>query len=495
MAGIYLTLVLLAEITPLFVGFDSIAWYNAFVNVICVKYRILPTKAQETALESCLSVLRDVYNSLVNERTYLYETQKQSISQYAQEKHFTDWKEQFPELKTVHTHLLQNVALRVNLAFTAFFRRVKAGELQGYPRLKGKGSYDSFTFKEYGNGCKLQGDVLQVSKIGQVRCIVHRPLIGKVKTCTIRRRAGKWFACFACEYEPVALPPSAQSVGIDVGLNQFAALATFAAYDETPFRQGDRSLSDDFFVDNPRFFRKDEKALAKAGRKQSKTKRGSVERRKANKVLSRIHERIRNRRHDFVHQTSRRLVNRFGLIAVEKLNVKGMVQNHCLAKSISDAAWSLFRSVLSVKAESAGRKIVEVNPAYTSQDCSGCGYRAKKKLSERWHFCPMCSLSLDRDTNAAINILQTAMGLHSVSSLTAVEAPVLRRNEVFCRLAGGVVTQQERIDYEETCNAIAESLNQFERGEYMTLEEAKARSQNEINTWTTVQEVAAKKAN
>ncbi|MBC8142647.1 MAG: IS200/IS605 family element transposase accessory protein TnpB, partial [Armatimonadetes bacterium] len=171
-------------------------------------------------------------------------------------------------------------------------------------------------------------------------------------------------------------------------------------------------------------FRHDEKALAKASRKQSKQVKGSVARRKANKVLSRIHERIRNRRHDFVHQTARRIVNRFGLIAAEKLNVKNMVKNHCLAKSISDAAWSMFRSVLTAKAESAMREVVLVSPAYTSQDCSGCGYRAKKKLSERWHFCPMCSLSLDRDTNAAINILK-AVGQHGVSGATAIEAPAL----------------------------------------------------------------------
>jgi len=187
-------------------------------------------------------------------------------------------------------------------------------------------------------------------------------------------------------------------------------------------------LSNGEFVGNPRFFRKDEKALAKAGRRQAKTKKRSHERKKANKVLARIHERIRNRRHDFVHQTARRLVNRYGVIAVEKLNVKGMVKNHCLAKSISDASWSMFRSVLTSKAESAGfrsvltskaesagREVIAVNPAYTSQDCSGCGYRpdglegrTKKKLSDRWHFCPKCSASLDRDTNAAINILALA---------------------------------------------------------------------------------------
>ena len=132
--------------------------------------------------------------------------------------------------------------------------------------------------------------------------------------------------------------------------------------------------------------------------------------------MSRIHERIKNRRHDFVHQTARRLVNRYGVIAVEKLNVKNMLGNHCLAESISDAAWSMFRSVLTQKAESAAREVIAVNPAYTSQDCSVCGYRpdglegrTKKKLSDRWHNCPMCAASLDRDTNAAVNVLNLAL--------------------------------------------------------------------------------------
>ncbi len=381
--------------------------YNIYVSVICLKYRLLPTKAQETALSQTLALCGEVYNSLVNERRAKYETAKESLSCFKQQASVGEWKKSHPELSTVHSQVLQNVAVRVDLAFQAFFRRIKAGENPGYPRLKGRGVYDSITFPQAGKtGAKLQGDVLSVSKIGQVRCVVHRPLIGTVKTCTIRRQAGKWFACFACEYEPEPLPCSDESVGIDVGLNQFAA------------------LSDGTFVENPRFFRKDEKALAKAGRKQAKQAKGSPARRKANKVLARIHERIRNRRHNFAHQTARRLIDQYGLIAVEKLNVRGMVQNPCLAKSISDAAWSMFRSVLTVKAESAGREVVSVDPRYTSQDCSGCGYRAKKKLSERWHFCPMCSLSLDRDTNAAINILK-AVGRHGVSGATAIEAPVL----------------------------------------------------------------------
>jgi putative transposase len=251
------------------------------MSILCIKYRLYPTKAQETGLDNTLALCRDVYNSMVIEREALYETQNKSLSRNDQNKNLTLWKQKFPELRAVHSQVLQNIAERVDLAFNAFFRRVRNGENPGYPRLKGFGVYDSITFPQIEKGgCKITEKSISISKIGIVKAIIHRPLIGTAKTCTIRRQAGKWFACFTCEYEPVPLPESKESIGIDVGLEKFAA------------------LSDGSFVENPRFFRKDEKALAKAGRRQSKTKKKSQERRKANKVLSRIHERIRNRRHN-----------------------------------------------------------------------------------------------------------------------------------------------------------------------------------------------------
>jgi putative transposase len=387
--------------------FDVKICYAIGKHTICVKYRLYPTHAQETALEQTLDICRQVYNSFLHWRKFAYETTGKAPTRYEQEKSLTVWKQVHPELKEVHAHLLQNVAVRVDLAFQAFFRRVKAAEKPGYPREKGAGCYDSLTFKQYGNGCRLNAFSLTLSKIGDVRAILHRELPGTPKTCTVLRHGDKWFASLSCEVENDPLPESAENVGIDVGIEKFAA------------------LSDGLLIENPCFFRKDEKALAKAQRRTERRPKGSHKRLRAKKAVRRIHERIANRRHDFCHQTARHLVNRFGLIAVEKLNVKGMVQNAGLAKSIADAAWSLFRRVLSEKAASAGRQMVEVNPAYTSQDCSGCGYRARKKLCERWHFCPMCGLSLDRDTNAAVNILKTAVGLHSVRKAERSRANIL----------------------------------------------------------------------
>ncbi len=393
------------------------------MQTLCLKYRLFPTKEQTRKLEDTLETCRLVYNSLVNDRVFQYETAKVSVGRYQQQKMFPQWSKDFPEIKAVYSQVLQNVSVRVDLAFRTFFRRVKAGETPGFPRLKGKGQYDSITYPQ--SGFKVGDSTVSLSMFGksvQVKAKLHRAIIGTVKTCTVRRYGSKWFVCFSVEHEDNFLPKSTEAIGLDAGLNSFLA------------------LSNGEFAGNPRFFRCDEKELAKADRKQAKTKKRSRERRKANKVLSRIHERIRNRRHDFVHQTARRLVNRFGLIAVEKLNVKNMLGNHCLAKSISDAAWSMFRSVLPHKAESAGRVIVAVNPAYTSQDCSECGYRpdglegrTKKKLGDRWHFCPNCSASLDRDTNAAINILNLAIGKSlngiTLSQVIPVEAPPLMAGE------------------------------------------------------------------
>jgi putative transposase len=382
-------------------------------------------------LETC----RLVYNSLVNDRKYQYETAQVSVGRYDQQAYLPAWKESHAELAEVHSQVLQDVVHRVSLAFDAFFDRVERGDEKikrkikrtpGFPRIKGSGQYDSITYTQKAS-FKVGASSVHLSKIGQVKAKMHRSPWGAVKNCTVRRINGKWFASLCQEIEPELLPPSEEAVGIDVGLKTFAA------------------LSDGTFIENPRFFREGEKALAKAQHRLSKQKRGSKAREKARKVVSRIHERIRNRRHDFCHQNARRIVNRFGVIVIEKLSVRNMMASPTpksdpenegqflpngasakagLNKSIADAAWSQFRSILMSKAESAGREVLAVNPTYTSQDCSGCGYRpdglegrTKKKLSDRWHLCPMCGLSLDRDTNAAVNIL--ALGQQSIATVVA----------------------------------------------------------------------------
>lgn len=259
-------------------------------------------------------------------------------------------------------------------------------------------------------------------------------MIGTPKTATVKRDGAKWCVSITCEVPPEPIEYSEGAIGIDVGLEKFAA------------------LSNGEFIENPRFFRRDEKAMAKAQRRfdQVKHKHRTKARRKAKKVVARIHERIRNRRHDFVHQTSRRIVNRFGVIAIEDLSVdnlmatpkakpdpdnegqflpNGASQKSGLNKSIADVSWSMFRSILTAKAESACREVYAVNPAYTSQDCHACGYRpdgkdgrTKKTLKDRWHLCPMCGESVDRDTNAAINILSKAMNAQPLNLCGATQS-------------------------------------------------------------------------
>jgi putative transposase len=368
------------------------------------RFRLYPTKAQGTILNQTLEHCRRVYNDTLGLRKDSWEKDGKSISLYDTNSILVTWKCQRPELKQVYSQVLQQVQVRVDLAFKAFFRRVKSGEKVGYPRFKGKGRYDSITYKQL--GFNLDNDKLHLAKIGDVKIKLHRPIVGDIKTCTLRRMpTGKWFACFSVEYnEP--LPPWKDNavIGIDVGLESFATLSN-----------GEK-------IANPRFFRTDERVLVKAQRKLSKQPKGSLTRYKAIKVVERAHERISNRRTDFSNQISRQLVNRFGVIAFEDLNINGMLQNHNLAKSISDVAWGMLVKATESKAAYAGSKVVLVDPKYTSQICSRCGLIVKKDLSERVHNCPNCGLSLDRDLNAAINILR--LGLQSLR-INAIDAHVL----------------------------------------------------------------------
>jgi putative transposase len=358
------------------------------------KYRLYPTPAQETALSATLEECRWLYNHFLAERTATYQETGTSLSLYAQHAALPALKRERPSLAGVHSQVLQNVAVRVDLAFQAFFRRVRQGEKEpGYPRFRGKGRYDSFCYPQF--GFKLLGGRVRLSGIGEVKAILHRPLEGGGKTCCVRRTStGKWYATFSCEVAPDLLPMQEHAVGIDVGL------ATFA------------TMSDGTQIANPRFFRRDEHDLKRTQRRLSREQKGTPARRTRRKVVAHVHERIANRRHDFAHQEVRKVVNRAGVIAVEDLSVNRMVHNHCLAKSISDAAWALFAALLSFKAAYAGRRYVAVNPAYTSQDCSRCGHRQKMPLSERMFHCPCCLLDISRDLNAALNILR--LGLQSL---------------------------------------------------------------------------------
>lgn len=363
-------------------------WYNGGMRKT-YQFRINPTHHQLTLLNKMLELCRWVYNETLAVRKNSWEKEKTFISLYDTHKFLLIWKKEKPELLLVYSQVLQNVQERVDLAFKSFFRRVKVGGIPGYPRFHGYGRYDSFTYPQYGFTFTNK---LWVSKLGAIDIVQHRSIEGKIKTLTLHRDAMRnWYACFSCEVDLIPLPKNEKAVGIDVGLTSFATLST-----------GER-------VDNPRFFRKDERELSKAQRQFSKEEKGSLERNKQYKIVCHIHQRIANRRKDFAHKLSHKLVNEYGIIAFEKLNIKDMLKNHCLAKSIADASWNQLIQYTSYKAEEAGRKCVLVNPKNTSKRCSCCGTLVDKDLSVRVHSCPVCGLVMDRDQNAAINIL--ALGL------------------------------------------------------------------------------------
>jgi len=357
------------------------------------EYRLLPTHKQESLLNQMLEECRWVFNETLACRKDAWEQRQESISLYQTNSLLPQWKQERPSLTMVYSQVLQDAQERVDLAFKAFFRRVKAGEKPGYPRFRGKGRYDSLTYPQF--GFSLEDNSVKAAKVGNIKAIVHRPLESKMKTLTLRRHStGKWYACCSCEVEPEPLPKIDKAVGIDVGLINFATLST-----------GEK-------IANPCFFRIDEKELAKAQRKLSKMEKGTPERKHRRKAVSHIHERIANRRKDFVHKLSRSLVNTFDIIAFEKLNGKAMLRNHCLAKSIADAAWFQLVSFTAYKAECANRSVVLVDSRNTSKRCSRCGTLVDKDLSVRIHSCPVCGLVLDRDLNASINIL--GLGLQSL---------------------------------------------------------------------------------
>ncbi len=360
------------------------------------KYRLRPTKKQEKIFLAHIEECRILYNQLLCARKQAWKNENKSLSQYDQTNTIPLLKQQHVEFTQVYSQVLQQVSARVDLAFKGFFRRLKerakTGEKAGFPRYKGQNRYDSITYPNFSSGCRLDGKGLRLSKIGCIRVVQHRPLEGIPKSCTITRTAtGKWFASISCDIGDISKKTDTNSaVGIDVGLTSFAV------------------TSDGQKIENQRFFRKEEKSLAKAQRKWDAVKKRpktDPTREKRRKVIAKVHERIRNKRHNFAHQESRKMVNRHNFIAVEKLDVKEMQKNRRLAKSIADVAWSLFRHCLKYKAEEAGIGFKAVDPEYTSQDCSACGHREKKTLSDRVHHCKACGYKTDRDHNAAINIL------------------------------------------------------------------------------------------
>lgn len=366
------------------------------------KYGLYPTRAQAATLERHLALCRELYNAALQERRDAWRLARRSIG-------FAEQSAQLPAIKLarldateVYSQVLQDVLHRVDKTFAAFFRRAAIGARPGYPRFRSATRYDSLTYPQL--GFALDGRHLILSKIGRIKVKLHRPVEGHIKTLTLTREAGHWYACFSLECEPQPLPPSTEEVGLDLGLTTFAALSTGT------------------YIENPRHFHHAQAKLCVAQRRIARRHRGSNRRRKAVLLVQRAHAHVRRQRADFHHKEARTLVTTYGFIAVEDLNVKGLARG-MLAKPIADAGWSSFLLKLAHKAADAGRELVRVDPRGTSQTCL-CGAPVPKALCDRWHCCLVCGLSAPRDIVSAQLVLSRARTEPSGANVAEVIACV-----------------------------------------------------------------------
>jgi putative transposase len=364
------------------------------------KYKMYPTRQQETALAMMLETHRHLYNRALAERKEAWEQERWSISYYDQARQLKH--DRATNLYMAKTNASSCVATlrRLDRAFQSFFKRIKAGETPGYPRFKARNRFHTVEFLSYGNGCHVKGNRVYFQHVGRVRFKLHRPIEGTIKTVSFTRQADGWHVVFTCDIEDtkVALH-TGPIVGIDLGLKAF--LVTSEGEGVAP----------------PKFYRKAQRALRRAQRRVSRRQKGSKRRAKAVHILAKAHLHVANQRRDFHHKTARKLVAKYGTIVHEHLNIKGIAQTW-LAKSTYDAGWSLFLKILHGKAEEAGCVVIAVPPQNTTQACSACGAMPEisKTLKDRTHCCVRCGYEADRDLNAALNILRLGSSRQALTS-------------------------------------------------------------------------------
>jgi putative transposase len=354
------------------------------------RYRLYPNRAQTEALEAMLETHRRLYNAALEERRGVHEAEGRTVTYGEQSGKLKTERKGSPYLAATNFSSTQATLRRLDRAFKAFFRRVKAGEVPGYPRFKSRDRFKLVEFPSYGDGCRLKNSGrLYLQHVGHIKVKLHRPVVGTIKTVSVKKSCGKWYVIFVCDVGDAPLATGeGPAVGIDLGLKSFLTTSK----SET--------------VEPPRYYRRAQRKLRKAQRALSRKKKGSNRRGKARERVARLHEKTANQRRDFHHKTARKLVERHGLIVHEALSVKGIARTR-LAKSTHDAGWARFLDILASKAEEAGVRVIVVDPKNTTQACSRCGDvpRAKKTLSVRVHRCEACGYTADRDVNAAQNIL------------------------------------------------------------------------------------------
>jgi len=376
------------------------------MTVRTYKYRLYPDREQRRRLRKTLVLCKNLYNVALDQRRTSWASDRQKVSYRDQANELKDVKSKHPEYRLVHSQVLQDVLRRLDKSFRIFFKTK-----HGYPRFKSKRAYSSIIYPQSGFG--IVDGRLRLSKIGNIRIVLHRELAGEVKTLTVKATAdGNWFAYFTVELADVSEPsysPKAP-VGIDMGLKAFLTLST-----------GEK-------ISNPRWYRKSQQRLKRAQRRLARKKKGSKRRMKQRIKVARLYRKVNDQRNDFQHKMSKFLVSKFDCIVVEDLCVKSMVEHSYLSKYILDAGWSGFFDKIAYKAESAGKWFIRVPPHGTTQECSRCGTIVPKALADRHHVCPCCGLSMDRDSNASINILHRGLeALVEVAPIASVRLPSERR--------------------------------------------------------------------
>ncbi len=371
------------------------------------KYRLYPSRKQKERIINSFKVCKAAYNELLALNKDSYQFGDVTLGKFDYNKYLTG------KYREVHSQVLQNVSDRTHKAFQNFFRRVKdkSCKKKGFPRFKSR--INSMTYPQ--SGFKFVTERrLYASKIGNIPIVLHRIPKGKIKTLTIKvNRAGQWFAIFSCEIEALPIKHSStKKIGLDVGLESFA------------------TLSNGSVIENPRFLIKSEKKLKRLQRRLSKKKKGSINRRKARYRLARQYLKVINQRTDFLHKLSHKLTKSYSFIAVEDLNIKNMIKNHWLAKSITDASWNSFVQMLSYKAITCGGQLVKINPKNTSKTCSECGTVTEMPLSKREFLCPSCGFVCHRDLNASINILTVGMDYAKPNACRDAVRPSLKARVV-----------------------------------------------------------------
>jgi putative transposase len=364
------------------------------------KYLLRPNTEQEQQLDFLVWQSRLAYNAALEQRITTYRETGKGIGYGEQWVHFRDMRRESPEtLGRVNASSLQHLLRRLDKSFSAFFRRIKTGEKPGFPRFKSRNRFDSIEYT-YGDGCKLRQNEhgrwsFYVQNVGDLRICSHRaiPTNAKIKHAVVKRAGERWYICLMLELpnpEKCRIATENQ-VGVDVGLKSLAALST-----------GE-------LVENPRWLRESLAKLRRLQRHASRQVKGSRRQQQTYQQIARLHAQVANQRADYLHKVSTQLVAENDLIAIENLSLAFMNRNKHLSLSSHDAGFGLFRQMLEYKAESAGIQVVAVNPSNTTQSCSGCGSIVPKGLSVRVHACPDCGLVIDRDVNAARNILTTAL--------------------------------------------------------------------------------------